>query len=449
MFMLAASYYFYASWNPRYLVLIIFLTVVSYTAGYLLEKYEDSRVRTVALVFSTIISLGVLLIFKYYNFFADSLVTLLKLFSINISPVLTNLLLPVGISFYTFQAISYVVDIYRGKMAAELHFGYYATYVAFFPQLVAGPIERAVDLLPQIKKTHSFEYEFVTYGLKLMAWGYFKKLVIADTLAVFVREIFYNPYKYEGLTLIFAMIGFLFEIYGDFSGYSDIARGSARLFGIDLMENFKSPYFSASIQEFWRRWHISLTSWMRDYVYIPLGGSRVGEVRHILNILITFTVCGLWHGANWTFVMWGAIHGIVQSVEGLLFDKKGDMKGLIKIIRIIITFGICALAQTFFASNSIREAVYIITHVFSGISNPIQYIKNGMQTNLSWVTIRCLIVSLSLLAIYDYVSIKEDVIKKIANLKSPIRLSIYVVFGVWMLMNVSLTDNSQFYYFQF
>lgn len=450
IFMLGASYYFYMSWNPKYVLLIIFTTLVSFFAGVIIEKTDNKRIRQCTVACATMICLGVLFIFKYYNFAIESIVTVASLFSLQLSPSLTDLVLPVGISFYTFQTISYVIDVYRRNMPAEKHLGYYATYVAFFPQLVAGPIERARDLLPQIKANHCLEYDFATYGLKLIAWGYFKKIVIADTLAVFVKEVFQNPYDYHGLSLILATLAFTIEIYCDFSGYSDIAIGTARLFGIKLMNNFRSPYFSASIKEFWGRWHISLSSWMKDYVYIPLGGNRVSFVRHKLNLLLTFLVSGLWHGANWTFVIWGGIHGIAQVIESIIFQKRdGAERRLGIVLRVVATFLICSAAWVFFAANSLGDAAYIFSHYFDGINNPIMYFKNGMQTNLSWISIRCLVVSLLILVVFDYFSLKQDVIAVISSMKKPLRWGIYVSFMMWLIMNVQLTDNSQFIYFQF
>lgn len=446
--LLVASYYFYMSWNPKYVVLIIFTTVVSYFSARGMEKATDRRNRKLILTVCAVSCLGVLFLFKYYNFFAESVAVVFQQFSLPLSPALTNFVLPVGISFYTFQTLSYVVDVYRGDLKAERHFGYYAAYVSFFPQLVAGPIERAGNLLPQLKKKKHFEYEMASYGLKQMAWGYFKKIVIADTLAVFVGSVFEQPQDYHGMTLLLATLGFTIQIYCDFSGYSDIAIGTARLFGIRLMDNFRSPYFSASIKEFWKRWHISLSTWMRDYVYIPLGGNRVGRFRHSVNLMVTFLVSGLWHGANWTFVAWGGIHGAAQVVENFL-PINTQSTGLRRWVKVPIVFLICAFAWIFFASNTFGDAFYIIGHMFEGISDPVAYLKAGTQTNLSWETIRCLFVSFGILAVFDYFSLKKDVIYRISELRKPLRWGIYVAFLVWLLMNIQLAEHSEFIYFQF
>lgn len=303
--LLVASYYFYMSWNPKYVFLIFFTTAVSFFAAILLEKATDKKKKKFILYISAILCLGVLVYFKYFNFVSQSIVDILRAVSINLNPITVDVLLPVGISFYTFQTLSYVIDVYKGEIKAEKHFGYYATFISFFPQLVAGPIERTKSLLPQIKKLHEFNYDQATYGLKLMTWGFFKKLVIADVLSKFVQIVYESPHDFKGFSLVLASFFFTIQIYCDFSGYSDIAIGTAKLLGINLMTNFKNPYMSASIKEFWSRWHISLSTWFRDYVYIPLGGNRVDRFRHSANLLITFLISGLWHGANWTFVAWG------------------------------------------------------------------------------------------------------------------------------------------------
>lgn len=295
--LLIASYYFYMSWNAKYLLLIVFITAISYAGALLIERAKKWKIKKLLLGGVAFSSLGLLFVFKYWNFALTSLETVCHFASIPLHPITLNLVLPVGISFYTFQTLSYVVDVYRGDVEAESHFGQYAAFISFFPQLVAGPIERTKNLLPQIKKEHFFDYETATYGLKLLAWGFFKKLVIADNLAIYTDQVFKDVYSFRGFSLLVASVFFSFQIYCDFSGYSDIAIGTADLFGIKLMKNFKSPYFSVSIKEFWKRWHISLSSWFQDYVYIPLGGSRVGKLRSYLNLMITFLISGLWHGA--------------------------------------------------------------------------------------------------------------------------------------------------------
>lgn len=305
--LLLSSYYFYMSWNAKYIILILFTTGVSYGAALLLEREKVSARRKAVLLLSAVCCLGMLFFFKYFNFFSESVASVLNRFAIPINPIALKIVLPVGISFYSFQTLSYVIDVYRGNVRAERHFGIYAAFISFFPQLVAGPIERTGNLLPQIKKKQVFCYDTAVYGLKRMLWGFFKKMVIADNLAQYVDMVFAEPSGFQRTDILIAVFFFTIQIYCDFSGYSDIAVGTAKLLGINLVSNFKSPYFSTSVREFWKRWHISLSTWFRDYVYIPLGGSRCGRARQILNLLITFTVSGLWHGANWTFLVWGGV----------------------------------------------------------------------------------------------------------------------------------------------
>ena len=311
-------------------------------------------------------SLFVLFFFKYLDFAQNTLIRVLNSFAIQLHPLTLKILLPVGISFYTFQTLSYVIDVYKGEVEPERNFFKYATFVSFFPQLVAGPIERTRNLLPQIDCEHTFTYEKASYGIKLMAWGFFKKIVIADNLGVMVDVVFNHPDEYQGFSFALAVLFFTIQIYCDFSGYSDIAIGTAKLFDIDLMTNFKSPYFSASIQEFWRRWHISLSGWFRDYVYIPLGGSRVSRIRHYVNLCVTFLLSGLWHGAAFTYIVWGGLHGLMQCVESFFFGKKlrsehkegGAKKGtLVWWIRVIVVFILVAGAWCFFRAGSLSQAV--------------------------------------------------------------------------------------------
>lgn len=315
MFLLGASYYFYMSWNVKYVFLILLTTGVTYLAALLIESTESRNRRKVYLTLAAVICFGVLVIFKYLNFLLKSVNDLTSLLAIPLHPVTMKLMLPVGISFYTFQTISYVLDVYYGKVKAERNFGIYATFISFFPQLVAGPIERTDHLLPQIREEHTFSYEEGIDGLRIMLWGFFKKILIADVAAAYVDQVYADVTGYQGFDLLVVIFLFTIQIYCDFSGYSDIAQGTAKLFGIQLMQNFRSPYLSSSIQEFWRRWHISLSQWFRDYVYIPLGGSRCSTLRKYRNVMITFLLSGLWHGADWSFVLWGGLHGLLQILE--------------------------------------------------------------------------------------------------------------------------------------
>ena len=296
-------------WKPEYIFLILFSTIVDYYCGLKMEGAQNRTYKKLFLTLSLFTNLSVLFAFKYLNFFSDSIRYILNEFNIFYNIPYFNVLLPVGISFYTFQTLSYTIDVYRGQKKAEKHLGVFALYVSFFPQLVAGPIERSTRLLPQLKKENSFDYLRFKNGLLLMLWGFFKKIVIADRLAVLVNTVYNNPIDYQGITLIIATIFFAFQIYCDFSAYSDIAIGASKIMGYDLMKNFNRPYFSKSIAEFWRRWHISLGSWFRDYLYFFLGGNKKGQLIWYKNLMLVFLISGLWHGANWTFVIWGFLHG--------------------------------------------------------------------------------------------------------------------------------------------
>lgn len=450
--MLVASYYFYMSWNAKYVFLILFTTIISYAAARFLDKESSKKKKKWILAGSAILCLGVLFFFKYFNFVSESVANVFSLFAIQLNPVMLNLLLPVGISFYTFQTLSYVIDVYKGEVSAEGHFGKYAAFISFFPQLVAGPIERTSNLLPQIKAEHKFDYEQASYGIKLMTWGYFKKIVIADTLSQYVSTVYDAPQAYQGFALVLATIFFTIQIYCDFSGYSDIAIGTAKMLGINLMTNFKSPYFSQSVKEFWSRWHISLSTWFRDYVYIPLGGNRVSKVRHALNLMITFLVSGLWHGANWTFVVWGGVHGAAQVVENAVIPKKSKKStGIVWILRVFIVFVFCSFAWIFFVSNSLEDAIYVIEHLFDDISNPITYLHDGffLNTGVGKGRLFLVFIWILLLAVYDFLSLKMDVILEISKKDTIIRWGIYICLGLIIVFFSQKGVAAEFVYFQF
>ncbi len=445
---LVSSYYFYMSWNAKYIVLILFTTLVSYLAGRMLERAEGGKKEKI-LGFAAVVCLGVLFYFKYFNFFSASVSEMLGLFFVPIDPIVVNLVLPVGISFYTFQTVGYVIDVYRGEIPAERHFGKYAAFISFFPQLVAGPIERTKNLLPQIKAEHYFDYDSATYGLKLMAWGYFKKLVIADGLSQYVCKVYDAPRSYEGFALVLATLFFTLQIYCDFSGYSDIAIGTAKLFGVDLMMNFKSPYFSQSLKEFWGRWHISLSSWFRDYVYIPLGGNRVGRCQHYANLLLTFLASGLWHGANWTFVLWGGVHGIGLILEDLLLGKK-ESRRIWRMLRTICVFSFCAFAWLFFVSHSIVDAWYVITSALNGIGSPLEYLRRGFSSiGMGKTKLAAEACFWAILFYVDYRSLNEDVIEKIGNWGVVARWSLYICLALLVLFFSQKGVATEFVYFQF
>ena len=365
-------------------------------------------------------------------------------------------MLPVGISFYTFQTLSYVIDVYRGEVKACRHFGKYATFISFFPQLVAGPIERTRNLLPQIEGEHTFHTEKGIRGAKMIAWGFFKKIAIADTVAIYVDTVYNAAESFTGFPLLLATVLFTFQIYCDFSGYSDIAVGTAGLLDIDLMINFKSPYFSASIREFWSRWHISLSTWFRDYVYIPLGGNRRGPWRTRWNLLVTFLVSGLWHGADWTYVLWGGIHGLGQILErewNRMFRIDPNKKTWLKMG---CTFLFVSVTWIFFRANTISDASYILTHLFDGITNPKAYLTDGYHafqhagmvqvSGLSTLIISFLCILILLL--HDRLNQTKDVWARIGGLKKPLRYALYFLLLFIILYSRQLGEY-EFVYFQF
>jgi len=374
LLLLIASYIFYGWWDWRFLSLLLFSTLVDYFVGIMLNKQENPLKRKLLLTLSIVTNLGLLGFFKYYNFFLDNLVESYTFFGGEINARSLNVILPVGISFYTFQTLSYSIDIYRRKLIATTDFVAFATFVTFFPQLVAGPIERATNLLPQFFKKRELDYSQAIDGLRQILWGLFKKIVIADNSAQLANQIFNNSADYGGSTLLLGTFFFAIQIYGDFSGYSDIAIGTARLFGFSLMRNFAFPYFSRDMAEFWRRWHISLSTWFRDYLYIPLGGSKGGLSMKIRNTFIIFLVSGFWHGANWTFIIWGALNAIYflplllsnKNRENLDIVAKGRLfPSLREFSKILLTFSLTLIAWIFFRAATVTEAVSILSTIFS------------------------------------------------------------------------------------
>ena len=369
--LLIASYVFYGWWDWRFLILILITSLSSFFSGFFIEK---SRFKRLYLFGNICLNLGILGLFKYYGFFADNLNLLLSQFCLSLDMPTWRIILPVGISFYTFQSLSYSIDVYRGKLRATRDVVSFCTYIAFFPQLVAGPIERATNLLPQMLGPRRFDYDEAVDGLRRILWGFFKKLVVADNCALAVNQIWDNYSDANALTLLCGMVLFTFQIYGDFSGYSDIAIGTAKLFGIRLMENFRLPYFSRSIAEFWRRWHISLMTWFRDYLYIPLGGSRVGASRTACNIFIVFLLSGLWHGANWTFVVWGAYNAVLIVVGRWLWkssSKEDRLVGWKDLGAVISTFILVVLGWVVFRADNLSDAVgylYSLTDALASFS---------------------------------------------------------------------------------
>jgi len=413
------------------------------------------------LILSLLLNLGLLFSFKYFNFFNDSLRIILTRYNIFYNIPNLKVLLPIGISFYTFQTLSYTIDVYRGKRDPERHLGIFALYVAFFPQLVAGPIERSTRLLPQFRKQHTFDYKRVTNGLKLMAWGYFQKVVIADNLAVGVDNIYNNPHGYSGLVLIVATVFFAFQIYCDFSGYTDIARGAAQIMGYDLMLNFRRPYFAKSIRDFWQRWHISLTSWFRDYFYIPLGGNRVVKWRWYYNIFIVFLVSGLWHGANWTFIIWGALHGFYLLFSIWTKDIRERLAGFTRIrefptprkyLRALVTFCLVLFAWVFFRANSVSDALYIVTNVHTGWGDlsMVSAIKNSLRAlGLTKLELFIAVISIAILVVIHLIQRKGSLREMIAVRPAWFRWLAYYALLLSIVFFGAFNRSVPFVYFQF
>lgn len=370
--LLAASCFFYMFFKPVYIFILFGTIIIDYYAGIKLEEIQDQKKKKFFLILSLIANIGVLVVFKYFNFINENISQVLVHVGVQNPIPFLKILLPIGLSFHTFQAMSYTIEVYRGNQKAERHFGIYALYVMFYPQLVAGPIERPQNIIHQFRIQHNFEYANVSAGLKLMLWGFFKKLVIADRLAIGVDEVYNHLDSYTGIALILATVFFAIQIYCDFSGYSDIAIGAAKIMGFTLMVNFNRPYASRSISEFWTRWHISLSSWFKDYLYIPLGGNRVKVSRLYFNLFIVFIISGLWHGASWTFIIWGALHGIYLifalitkniGVRISDFFKKLKLSFLVNAFNIGFVFALITFAWLFFRAKTSHDAFYVVKHL--------------------------------------------------------------------------------------
>jgi alginate O-acetyltransferase complex protein AlgI len=365
--LLVASCIFYMYFIPIYILILFFTIIIDYIAGILIET-STGRKRKILLVLSIVSNVGVLAVFKYYNFFVANINSLNHYWNISSANLsFLKIILPIGLSFHTFQAMSYTIEVYRGNQKAERHFGIYSLYVMFYPQLVAGPIERPQNILHQFHQKQEFSYANLQSGLKYILWGLFKKVVIADRLAIVVGAVYDHPAEWQGFSLLVATVFFAIQIYCDFSGYSDIAVGCARVMGFKLMKNFEQPYFSPSISKFWTRWHISLSTWFRDYLYIPIGGNRVSVPRWYFNLLFVFIVSGFWHGANWTFIIWGFLHGIFLVLENIQKRYLPQLK-LASFLAVVITFSLVCFSWIFFRAKNIQDAMYIVTHLFSGDS---------------------------------------------------------------------------------
>ncbi len=445
LFLLAASFYFYMYMDSKYIFFLLGTVTVSYLLALALDSARDVFRKKLYLFIGILALIGVLALLKYSGF-------IIEIAGLP-SPAI-QFMLPVGISFYTFQTLGYLIDIYRGKYPAERHFGYYCLFVSFFPQILSGPIGRGDVLLPQLKKERTFDIYQASYGMKLMAVGYFKKLVVAGLLAPTVDKIYDNPESYVGLVYIIATFMFALQIYCDFSGYTDIAIGCAKLFGMELSENFKTPYFSRSIKEFWSRWHISLSTWFRDYLYIPLGGNRVGKIRHCFNLMLTFLVSGLWHGAGINYILWGGIHGFYQIIETISGKNKKGREGkrnpLLNLFSVFLTFMAVCLAWVFFRADSVSHAWRIISLSFHEIGNPYNYFRTAVIClDMSYAYMIYLSIPVLLLTIYDYASLKRDVIAWISSRKPWVRYPVYIFLLLIILLFSEKGVSTEFYYFQF
>ena len=459
--MLALSYFFYMSWQADLIYLILFTTLVSYVCARMIEKNADRPgLRKFYMITAVTVSLLVLFFFKYFNFLSNTVTAIFGL-----SEFTLDLILPVGISFYTFQTLSYVIDVYRGTLPAERHFGYYALYVSFFPQLVAGPIERPENLIPQLKTKNPFTANDFTVGMKFMMVGFFKKIVVADQISKYVDAVYNNATGgaeiVNGLTVAIATVLFAVQIYCDFSGYTDIAIGCSRVLGIRLMQNFNDPYSAVNIKDFWRRWHISLTSWFTDYVYIPLGGSRCKKWRHLLNVMIVFLLSGIWHGAAWTYVLWGVVHGVYQIVGNLTAKSRSKIIARIGIVenspfdiwsRRVITFILVCLAWMIFRANSFADLGILMKTLFAGWGG-VSVSASLEALGLSVVNIVTIILSLIVLKQLDLQINTRPNQDNSALSISPSRSVTYVVVCwcvaiAWIILLAS-NQESAFIYFQF
>lgn len=478
MWLLVTSYYFYMSWNPRYVILMAVSTIITWSSGLLLEKIHNgdectfelggsiAKKKKLVVAGSFIINLGILFFFKYFDFTIENINLLLSRLGIRTIHTGLDIILPVGISFYTFQALSYTMDVYKGDIKAEKNLLRYALFVSFFPQLVAGPIERSRNLLSQVNNTENmklWDYERVTRGCMVMLWGFFMKMVIADRVAIFVDGVYNQYWRYGSVELVLASILFAIQIYCDFGGYSLIAIGASEVMGFELMENFNTPYFATSIRDFWSRWHISLSSWFRDYLYIPLGGSRKGKMRKYLNKMIIFLVSGLWHGASWTYVVWGGIHGIYQVAGEVLQPVRNWINGMLKTRtdnfsyrfgQGIVTFILVDFAWIFFRAKSIGDAFEIIKRMLTKMNTWVLFDGSLYNCGLEQKEFHLMVTALVVLLLVDLV-------KKLKNERIDTFLAAQ---NLWFRWTVLITlfmsclmcgvygsgyDASQFIYFQF
>lgn len=466
IWLLVASYYFYMCWNAEYALLIGVSTLITYISGLFLCRLKKPWLRKLVVAVSFISNLGILVFYKYFDFLLENVNAILSKMDGQLVSNPFDIILPVGISFYTFQALSYTMDVYRGEVEAEKNLLRYALFVSFFPQLVAGPIERSKNLLNQVKKVEDIKvwnYNRVANGLVQMIWGLFQKMVIADRISIFVDSVYQNLHAVGTTETVFAAIGFSIQIYCDFAAYSTIAIGAARVMGFELMENFDTPYFATSIKEFWRRWHISLSSWFRDYLYIPLGGNRKGKCRKYLNTMVTFLVSGLWHGASWNYVIWGGMHGIYQVIGEILAPVRKKINKLLKVNegvfsyklgQILFTFSLTTLTWVFFRAKNIEEAIYFFERMFTRW-NPWVFFNEGLyKFGLDRIEVNILFVALITMFLVellkylknkmlsDFIAEQNLWFRWIVIIGLVVSILVYGEYGVTF-------DSNQFIYFQF
>lgn len=458
--LLAASCYFYAVFIPKYLLILALLIGIDYSAGLLIQTRPAKK--KAYLVASLCANIALLFLFKYFNFFNSSLQAFASLIGWNYPIGALSLLLPIGLSFHTFQSMSYVIEVYRGRQKAEKNLGIYALYVMFYPQLVAGPIERPQNLLHQFYQKHNFDYARVTAGLKLMLWGLFKKIVIADRLAIVVNHVYASPADRGPAALILATVFFAFQIYCDFSGYSDIAIGSAKVMGFNLMKNFDRPYSSRSTSEFWRRWHISLSTWFKDYVYIPLGGNRTNAPRWYGSLFFTFLISGLWHGANWTYILWGSLNGfyLLFAIWTKNFrEKLAKLSGLShapklrSALQTVITFSLICFSWIFFRANSAQDSFYIASNLFKGIAHTINgdYLKQALspaETGVSAAQLALCVLGIVFLEIAQKIIAKDGFLERFGCQSVFVRWTVYYCLILGIIL-CGVFKNEHFIYFQF
>lgn len=470
IWLLIASYYFYMCWNAGYALLILFSTIVTYLGGLSIQWCENQKWKKKRIIqgkkwcvtIGLILNLGVLCYFKYTNFFMDNLQSVFGVLHVELHVPKFDILLPVGISFFTFQALSYLIDVYRGDIYAEKNFFRYALFVSFFPQLVAGPIERSKNLLTQLSTPTKFKIENVREGIYLMIWGYFLKIVLADRIAIFVDTVYGNYTKYQGVYLFIAAVLFSVQLYCDFYGYSVIAMGCAKMLGYNLIDNFNAPFFARSIAELWRRWHISLNLWFRDYLYIPLGGNRKGSIRKYLNMILVFFVSGLWHGANWTYVIWGILNGLYQMIGGWLKPVRDKLVFILhlkresishKLMQVVVTFLLFSFSVIFFRAPSVKDAVQILNNMFS-IQNPwilfdgSLYLCGLDQKNFTWMIWSILLLFLVDFFKYKGIKLRQVLMEQEWWLRWGIlagSVLLIIVTGIWG----TAYNEAGFIYFQF